>query len=192
LKVRRKPIVFAVHYALSAFNAKPNRDSCFREWPKNDFIKAYDIERFRARLQNRDSAPLSLKAMQDDLLQKEISRKSSAFIFSGKTREERGVYQRLYRKLDRSDQRLVLNWVTNRNVGRWKACRRCGNGGADKAHLEVCFWGVERRGFRGEGPSMIEEELARVRSERDLAGCVEAMRALVGAYQADGRDAEPP
>lgn len=191
-KTRTKPIVFAVNYALSAFNTKATRNSCFKTWTSNDFISARDRERFRARLERRPPRVKNVTELQDDMLHSLLQTKSSCFIFRGRDRKKRKIFQRLFGKLNRVDQRLVLNWVSNRSVGSWKTCRRCGDSGASKHHLERCFWGETRRGFHGEGPSWIEEELAKVDAERNLMRCVDAIKELVGAYPADSRGTEPP
>lgn len=191
-KTRRKPIVFAVNYALTAFNGKPTRNSCFKSWTQNDFISQRDRERFRARLERREAIIKTAHELQDNMLVGLLGTKSSCYIFRNKTRNQRAVLKRLFGQLNRVEQRLVLNWVTNRSAGWWKTCRRCGDIGATKSHLELCYWGEGRRGFRGEGPSKIEEELAEVPTTRNLSGCVAAIRELVGDRPADGRGAEPP
>lgn len=192
IKTRRKPIVFSVNYALSAYNGKPTKNSCFRTWPSNRILNRQDRERFRARLERREATIEPALQIQDEMLEELLNTKSSAFIFRGKDRGKRKIFKRLFGKLNRVDQRLVLNWVTNRSVGRWKTCRNCGNSGADKQHLERCFWGEDVRAIHGGGPSKIEDELATVTNAEGLSRCVEAIRALVGDRPADGRGTEPP
>ena len=185
LRVRRLTGDFAAHYGLEAHNSKTTRTSCFRYISENPFVIKSDLEEHTAATENRDPSPPRTHDLQDEELDSILATRSSTFIFRGKNRQKRKAWRKTFSRMDNESQRLVANWVLNRNAGPWITCHHCRNHAATKRHLEACRW--NRTNTSLTGPSWIEEELSRVENDLTLNAVVAALREMVGS-----RPHEPP
>lgn len=179
-KSRKKDDRFAVKSALKAFDFKKTSKSCFASWEENPFwLKTNRCRNTASHLGQKPELP-RLHDMQDELLESILQSLKSAFIFRGKTRETRKTFRRHFSRIPRQDQRLIFNWVLNRNVGRWKQCQHCHGNGADKAHLERCALGLVPDEDEREAPSLTELYLCKAKYALRFLGFVEHIRRMVG------------
>jgi hypothetical protein len=97
------------------------------------------MERRDAAFQHRLPSVRPLAHLEDELIRRECSKYSLSYIFQDKSRDQRKRFRRLWCLLPPFKQRLILNWVLNRNAGHWIKCHKCGDP-ASKKHLEACVW----------------------------------------------------
>lgn len=183
LKAFQKGPSHSLYYARKANEFRPAKGSIFTQLKKNPFWKSREIEKADATFQRRPPSFSSLHEMEDIIIDRQCSQLSSTFIFRDKSRSERKNFRKLWRRLSRSRQRSVLNWVLNRNAGHWIQCLHCGQP-ATKSHLEACVWELPRV---LNAPSHIELALSQCCSFIHLEAIVDAIVSMVGT-----RPGRPP
>ena len=178
LKSLAKGPDFTLYFARKANDSRPIAGSVFSVLKKNPFWKAREYERVNACYGRRQPVFPTLHELQDDLIQKLCQNYSSAYIFRGKSRNQRKKFRRVWRQLPRPDQRLVMNWVLNRNAGPWLTCPKCSHP-AWKHHLELCIW---RLPSISDAPSHVEHGLAQCHTEPHMAFIVEGISTMVSSW----------
>lgn len=176
---------FALSWARRASFDKCLKDSAFFSRTVNSFWQERERQLNRSLHTGEKFEPPSVYDLQDEALQAPLSKLSSCFVFRQKPRGQRRKLLYFWKNLNRTDQRLVLNWVLNRSAGPWKVCSNCKIAPGTKLHLEDCILGLSRTIEEREGaPSMIEYFYHNCRDPITLLGIVNMIKRLVGEYPA--------
>ena len=166
---------FPVSFAKKAFEKKGSSKSCFTVLNENTFVQRYlEARRSQAELPK-------IRDFKEELTVANIRRYKSAYVFRNKDFHERKRFGKRFARLDRANQRVVLNWVLNRSVGRWKMCNKCLRARGDKKHLERCHLNEDEEPDL-ECPSRTDKLIKESKNQEELLSLVERISSLVGNF----------
>jgi hypothetical protein len=173
---------FAVKYGWSSHCRTHYKQSCFDA--RTNVIVRREMERDRFRVWEAGGihglqAPrrLDQRTVEEEWFEEVCWRLSSAWIWKGKSKEQRKRFRGWIKAAGRRDARLVVLWVANMAVGPWLKCR-CGEP-RTKCHVEDCILGI-RVTLDEYAPSVLEWELERAISVFDVQQMARKVYTVVG------------
>ena len=133
--IQTKGPSFACYYLLKAQESGSVKNSVI------SWISPNALIRRRGLLMQRDgkyNANKEWLEFREEKMQKWTLTFKTAFIFHQKNEQARKRLAKNFDKLERADQRNVLNYILGRSIGPWKTCRHCEKEPASKNHVDLC------------------------------------------------------
>lgn len=174
---------YAIYWAKKASYDKALKGSVFFSRLSNEFwLERERVLNTALHSGTRFESP-SVYDMQDKALQSPLAKFSSCFVFRRKARGQRRKLLYFWKALNRTDQRMILNWIQNRSAGPWKVCHNCNKFPGTKTHLEYCILGWSNLIEEMDGaPSKIEQLYHCCGDAISLLGIVNLIKRMVGEY----------
>lgn len=181
-RVKDRDGTFAVFYGYSQYQRTRYRHSCFNGMG-NVILNHFDqLERYRVwEAGGVRGVPIpeqvNQRTVEEKWVEEVCRRLSSAWIWKGKSREQRKRFRGLIKAAGRREARLVVLWVANMAVGPWLKCR-CGEP-RTKRHVEDCILGIWVA-LDEVVPSVLEWELERAISVFDIKQMARKVYQVIG------------